>query len=93
MVTVKTIELARGERFTFQWNGKYIGKATLDKNLNITSQEGRMPDGAVKIYTKDGKLQKELLFENNVIKELRVYEPGGPLKAEYTFKNDMAVKK
>lgn len=93
LVAVKVMSLARGERFTFQLNGKYIGKASLDKDFNIVSLEGKLPDGEVKVYTRDGKLQKEFVFEGNALKTLRVYEPGGPLKAEYAFQEDMAVKK
>ncbi|MCM2266710.1 MAG: hypothetical protein NDI60_02930 [Elusimicrobiales bacterium] len=93
MVTAKPMKLARGERFSFQLNGKYIGKATLDKDFNIISQEGKVPDGAVKIYSADGKLQKEFVFEKTAIKTLRVYEDGGPLKAEFSFKDGKAVKK
>jgi antitoxin component YwqK of YwqJK toxin-antitoxin module len=93
MVTAKTLNLARGERFSFQLNGKYVGKLTLDKNYNIISQEGKVPDGAVKVYSAEGKLQKELVFEKSALKALRVYEDGGPLKAEYGFKEDAAVKK
>lgn len=93
MVTVKTMDLARGERFSFHLNGKYIGRLSLDKDFNILAQDGKVPDGAVKVYSKDGKLRKEFVFEKNSVKLLRVYEEGGPLKAEYTFKEDMAVKK
>jgi antitoxin component YwqK of YwqJK toxin-antitoxin module len=92
-VTVKVMDLARGERFTFLLNGKYAGKATLDKEFNIIGLEGDIPDGAVKVYTRDGKLQKEFVFEKSGIKELRVYEPGGPLKAAYTYTDDKAVQK
>ncbi len=92
-VTVKVMNLARGERFTFYLNGKYAGKATLDKAFNIIGMEGELPDGAVKVYTRDGKLQKEFIFEKSAIKELRVYEPGGPLKSAYTYTDDKAVKK
>lgn len=93
LVTVKSMKLARGERFSFQLNGKYLGKATLDKDFNITSQEGKVPDGVVKVYSAEGKLQKEFIFEKTALKGLRVYEDGGPLKAEYTFVEDKAVKK
>ena len=93
MVTAKPMKLARGERFSFQLNGKYIGKATLDKDFNIISREGKIPDGVVKVYSSEGKLQKEFVFEKSAIKTLRVYEDGGPLKGEYSFKEDKAVKK
>lgn len=93
MVTAKPMKLARGERFSFQLNGKYIGKATLDKDFNIISREGKIPDGVVKVYSPEGKLQKEFVFEKSAIKTLRVYEDGGPLKGEYAFQEDKAVKK
>lgn len=93
MVTVKTARIARGESFSFQLNGKYIGKARLDKDFNLIGLEGRIPDGTVKVYTKDGKLEKELTFGRNELLGLRVYEPGGPLKAEYSYVKEKAVKK
>lgn len=93
LVTVKTLSLARGERHTFQLNGKHVGKAHLDKDFNIISQEGKVPDGAVKVYTRDGKLEKEFIFGKSEIQALRVYEPGGPLKAEYGYVENKAVKK
>jgi antitoxin component YwqK of YwqJK toxin-antitoxin module len=93
MVTVKSMSVARGERFSFQLNGKYVGKATLDKDFNLISLEGKFPDGAVKVYSKEGKLQKEFVFEKNAVKLLRVYQEGGPLKASYSFLDGKAVKK
>lgn len=93
MVTVKTVKLARGETFSFQLNGKYIGKARLDKEFNLIGLEGRLPDGVVKVYAKDGKLEKELAFEKGELRALRVYEPGGPLLAEYSYVKEKAVKK
>ncbi len=93
MVTVKTVKVARGESFSFHLNGKYIGKAKLDKEFNLIGLEGRVPDGVVKVYAKDGKLVKELVFEKNELRGLRVYEPGGPLQAEYSYAKEKAVKK
>ena len=92
-VTVRKTNLARGELFSFRLNGKYVGKTRLDRDYNLISREGKVPDGAVKVYTEDGSLEKELVFEKNVLKALRVYEPGGPLKAEYTYAADKAVKR
>lgn len=92
-VTVKVTGLARGELFAFRLNGKYIGKLRLDKEFNLISQEGKVPDGTVKVYTEDGRLQKELVFLKKALITLRVYEPGGPLKAEYTYVENKAVKK
>lgn len=74
-VTVRTIRLTRGERFEFRLNGRYIGKAHMDKAFNIISLEGKIPDGAVKVYSKEGKLERELVFKNNDIIMLRIYGP------------------
>ena len=87
MVTVKTMNLARGERFTFYLNNKYVAKLHLDKDFNIISKDGKVPDGAVKVYNKDGKLEKEFVFEKDEAKILRIYESGGALKTEYAFHN------
>ena len=89
-VTAKVTKLARNELLTFQLNGKYVGKAVLDKNFNVMSQEGYVPDGVVKVYSKEGKPQKEFVFENAAIKKLRVYADGGPLKAEYGYVENRA---
>lgn len=92
-VTVKTTSLARGERYSFHLDGKYIGKLHLDKNYNLISRGGKIPDGAVKAYTEDGRLEKEFVIEDGTLKALRVYEPGGPMKAEYAYEKNKAVKK
>jgi antitoxin component YwqK of YwqJK toxin-antitoxin module len=93
LLTAKTQTLARGERFSFSLNNKYVGKVQLDKEFNIVGRDGKLPDGTVKAYSKEGKLEKEFVFEKNEIKTLRVYEPGGVVKAEYGYKEDTAVKK
>ncbi len=92
-ITVKVARQARGELFTFRLNGKYVGKVRLDKEFNLISQEGKIPDGTIKAYTEDGRLQKEFVYLKNALKTLNVYEPGGPLKAEYTYVENEAVKK
>lgn len=93
LVTVRSVRLTRGERFEFRLDGKHLGVARLDKEFNLIELEGRIPDGAIKAYSKDGRLQKEFLFLGRELKGLRVYEDGGPLKAEYTYAKDKAIKK
>ncbi|MCX5784301.1 MAG: hypothetical protein NTX59_01280 [Elusimicrobia bacterium] len=93
MVTAKAQSLARGERFSFYLNNKYIARIHLDKEFNIVGKDGKAPDGTVQVYSKDGKLEKEFVFEKDEVKILRVYEPGGALKAEYGYQEDKAVKK
>jgi len=92
-ITVTKLRLARGERFTFRLNGKYAARAHLDKDYNLISLSGKLPDGEIKVYTADGRLEQEFVFEQNVLKTLRVYEPGGPLKEEYSYEKDKAIKK
>ncbi|OGS12151.1 MAG: hypothetical protein A2234_06065 [Elusimicrobia bacterium RIFOXYA2_FULL_58_8] len=92
LVTVKAKKVARGEILTFSLNDKYIGKLSLDKEFNIISQAGKVSDGPVKIYNKDGKLQKEIIFKQNEVKILRVYEEDGALRAAYTFREGKATE-
>jgi len=94
MVTARAVSLARGERLTFYLNNKHIARITLDKDFNIISKDGKAPDGAVNIYNKDGKLEKEFLFAKNEIVSLKIYNESGNLKNEYTFnKKGEAVKR
>jgi antitoxin component YwqK of YwqJK toxin-antitoxin module len=91
-VTVKVARISRGEILSFSLNGKYIGKARLDKEFNVITQEGKVPDGAAKVYGADGKLQKELLFKGNEIKIIRLYDETGDLRAAYTLTEGLASK-
>lgn len=93
LLKVKTQNLARGERFTFYLNNKYVAKLHLDKAFNIISRAGKVPDGAVKVYNKAGKLEKEFAFVENEVSLLKVYNEAGALEGEYTYKENQAVKK
>jgi antitoxin component YwqK of YwqJK toxin-antitoxin module len=94
MLTVKTQSLARGERFTFYLNNKYVAKIHLDKDFNLTSKNGKIPDGAVKAYDKEGKPAKEFVFLKNEVTGLKIYNEAGGIADEYTFnKKGEAVKK
>ena len=93
LVTVKSQDLARGERFTFYLNNKYVARILLDQDLNIISKDGKVPDGAVKVYGKDGKLEKEFVFAKNEVGLLSVYNEAGTLKNDYIYKENQAVKK
>ena len=92
LITVKIRKLARGERFIFYMNNKYIGKILLDNKHNILSASGKIPDGTVQAYSKAGKLEKEFVFTNKKITLLKVYI-SGDLKARYTYKENQAIKK
>ena len=92
-VTAKTQRLARGERFSFYTNGKFTAKLHLDKDFNIISRDGKVPDGTVKVYNKENKLEKELLFEKNELRSLKTYGENGALKGEYLIKERKALKK
>ncbi len=92
-VTVKAQRLARGERFTFYLNGKYVAKLALDKDLNIISKDGKVQDGTVKTYNTEGKLEKEFVFVKNMVTLLKVYNETDMLENEYAYKENKAVKK
>lgn len=92
-VTASSRRLARGERITFHLNGKYVAKLNLDKDLNIIAREGKLPDGAVRIYDKAGAVDKELVFGKNELVLLKTYAAGGVLSAEYYYVDGKAVKK
>ncbi len=92
LITVKIRKLARGERFTFYMNNKYIGKILLDNNYNILSQSGKVPDGIVQAYSKKGRLEKEFVFLDKEVKLLKAYILG-ELNAQYTYKENQAIKK
>lgn len=82
LVTAKAQRLARGERFTFYLNGKYAARLLLDKDFNIISKEGTVPDGTVKVYNKDEKLEKEFVFDKNDVLLIRIFSETGALMAE-----------
>ncbi len=92
-VTAVSRHLARGERITFYLNNKYVAKLQLDKDYNVISRNGKVPDGAVRIYDKSDILEKELIFSKNVILSIRIYADGGALKEEFYYENGKAVKK
>ena len=92
-VTAKSRQLARVERITFYLNGKYIGKLQLDKDFNLISQRGKLPDGSIKIYDQAGLLEKELLYTKNNLISLKTYGDGNSLENEYYYQDGKAVKK
>lgn len=81
IVTTRTLPLARGERINFYLNNKYIARLNLDDDFNVLSQEGVVPDGMVKIYATDGKLEKEIGFIGNKVISLKVYTANGILES------------
>ena len=92
-VTGKPQKLARGERFTFYLNNKYVAKVQLDKDFNIISKDGTVPDGAVKVYNKDGKLEKEFVFVKNEIVLMKMYSETGALMGSLEYSSEQARKK
>jgi len=85
MATAKMVILARGERFTFQLNGKHIGKLSLDREFNLISQEGKFPDGAVKVYSEEGMFSRSY---GTKAKGTESYDWKGKLVREFVFKKN-----
>lgn len=92
LLIARSQSLARGERVTFYLNSKYIAKMTLDKDHNIISRDGKVPDGEVKLFDPDGNIDKEFVFLKNEVVTLKVYGASS-LEAEYSFKDGKAIKK
>lgn len=92
LVTATSKRLARGERFSFRLNDKYVGKIQLDNDFNLMRIQGKFPDGTVKFFSKEGQLQKEFVFEHRDLVLLRVFDEAGKA-AEYAYEKDKAVKK
>lgn len=92
-VTAISRNLARGERITFHLNNKYVGKLQLDKDFNVISRDGKVPDGAVKIYDKAGAVEKELVFRKNEAVSLKTYTSDGAVAGEFHYKDGKAIKK
>lgn len=93
LVTAKAKRLARGYRFSFSLNDKYVGRVQLDRNFNIMRiRAGKIPDGTVKLFSGDGRLEKEFVFQDHDLKLLRVYDDAGK-PTEYSYIKDKAIKK
>ncbi|MBU2572912.1 MAG: toxin-antitoxin system YwqK family antitoxin, partial [Elusimicrobia bacterium] len=92
-LTATSRTLARGERISFYLNNKYVAKLQLDKYFNIIAKNGKIPDGAVKVYGKTGNLEKELFFLKNELISLKAYDGNGRLTEEYAYQEGQAVKK
>lgn len=91
LVTVQTRRLARGELFTFRLNDKLIGRLTLDEGFNLLRKEGKVPDGTVKAFERDGTISREFVFKDNQLVLLRVYGSGAS-PAQYSYSDYRAVK-
>lgn len=93
-ITAKKIKQARGEKYIVYFEKKQKAVLTIDKDLNILSKSGNLPDGTLKIITTEDTLEKEFVFKGNRIEKLRLFNPDGSEKANYSYdEKDQAVKK
>ncbi len=92
LITAKRMNLARGERYLFYQNDKYIGKLILDKRFNVISKSGKIPDGIVNSYSADGEIERSITFISNNPIYIRIYSDGR-VKEEYSYMKDRAIKK
>ncbi len=69
LITVKKKKVARGFQFLVYSGKKYKGSFTVSENgVELENRrEGIMPDGTLKVYSDDGSLTDEFIFENNRI--------------------------
>jgi len=88
-LSAKKVNLARGIKYLVFQNNKYKAYFILDEYNNIVDQDGKLPDGNLKIYDEQKELQEEFLIENNSIKTLHLYNKSITYKFD---KNKKAIK-
>ncbi len=84
-VTGKIILLARGEQVLFKLNGRYLGKIQLDRRFNIISQEGKIPDGSIKIYSEEGNFSRNY---GSRASGVETFNWAGKLAREFIFEGN-----
>jgi antitoxin component YwqK of YwqJK toxin-antitoxin module len=87
-VTAKITILARGEKITFRLNGKFIGATRLDRDLNIIEQEGKIPDGSVKVYSAEGIFSRNY---GSTVSGVETFNWAGKLARELTFNKNEVI--
>ncbi|MFH1619295.1 MAG: hypothetical protein ABIG11_05255 [bacterium] len=93
-LTVKTKKLARGIKYTFYLNNKYIASQVLDKKGNVINRNGKVPDGLARTYFKDGMAEWELTFLNGKLEgALRRFYESGKLKSETVYGKDEVLSR
>ena len=75
-MTGRVVAISRGELVYVYLGGNYTGRVQLDKNDNVITMTGGLPDGLVKVYSKDGKLLKGIVVEQGG-RKARVIKAGG----------------
>ncbi len=93
-ISIKTKRLARGTRHTFYRNGKHIGTQVLDKNYNVTRRSGKIPDGIIRTYFKNGLPEIEMVFLNDKLNgPTKFYDESGKLKSEVIYKDNKVINR
>ncbi|HAH31154.1 MAG TPA: hypothetical protein DCL44_02450 [Elusimicrobia bacterium] len=88
IITVNSKKLARGSEFDFYEEKKYLCKIILDSGLNILSEQGQCPSGVAKLYSTEGKLEKEFVFEGNKFSALKIFNDEGNVTTEKNYVSD-----
>lgn len=92
MTTAKLTPLARGERYLFYQNEKYIGKIIVAANYHVLSKSGKIPDGVIPVYSEDGDIRRELTLVSNDLVYMKIFKDGEVVE-EYSYLEDIAIKK
>jgi hypothetical protein len=70
-------------------NNSEIAVDYYDHQRHLTKREGRIPDGVVKSYHRNGRVLSEVTFKDNMWNGVaRVYNEKGVLRKEINFQND-----
>lgn len=85
IIEVKSWKLARGEKFKFYEDKKYLCQITIDDKFNILFQQGQYPDGIARTYSKEGKPEKEFIFTDNKLAILKILDQDGNILSEKDY--------
>jgi antitoxin component YwqK of YwqJK toxin-antitoxin module len=88
-VVRKTIKAPDGKLVAVYYsNGKEIAREILDKDGNIIKRIGKIPDGIVKEYHKNGKLRREDNYKDGKLDGIcKTYHENGKLWIEWNYKD------
>ncbi|MBI4657160.1 MAG: hypothetical protein HY746_10520 [Elusimicrobia bacterium] len=79
-------KLARGEKVSFYSGKKYVGNIIFNKEYNLLSIEGKVPDSSVNTYSQDGKQDKELNFVDGKLSFIKIFDSKGNIKYQKHYK-------
>lgn len=85
-IILKEKVLSDGTRYASYFNGNIeVASYKYDKNGKYLSGKGKVPDGVVRKYYSNGKIEEEFYLRNSVRTINKKYWDNGKLKAEWLY--------